>query len=62
MRELLLSDEALNKSAVNRFVTGSDYPLHLRRQSVLPGPPVPAQAHRVYFAEDERTLQKNGNG
>lgn len=62
MRELLLSDEyAEQKRAVNRFMLILTTLYSLDSKAFAAATESLHGRTRVYFAEDERTLQKNGN-
>ena len=62
MRELLLSDEyAEQKRAVNRFMLVLTTLYTLDSKAFAEATESLHGRTRVYFAEDERTLQKNGN-
>ena len=62
MRELLLSDEyAEQKRAVNRFMLVLTTLYAIDSKAFAEATESLHGRTRVYFAEDERTLQKNGN-
>jgi negative modulator of initiation of replication len=61
MRELLLSDEYAEQKRAVTVYAGADHPLLLDSKAFAEATESLHGRTRVYFAEDARTLLKNGN-